>query len=249
VDIEEYKKLRVEGREQLLEKIINTFIPLNPVAIHQFGSGPKGYKDEFSDIDVWITFKDSQIPDITKTLSRIFAGVAPVLVKHHSRTWSPVGGNSSSIIHRTKFGLFLVDYYVSQFSETIIPKGSKILWGNDLLKIGEWKLNKNTNPNIHDSHTLKKDIDLLLDLIFVGVKGVARKWDNNDFLRTLKFVHQNFLKRNPGRIKRRRISLDFKSFHRLLSDLGKVSNKRQRLAIENIKNYLGQVDDLYLSKR
>lgn len=245
MDIAEFKHQRITGREQLLKKIVDTFKPLSPLAIHQFGSGAQGFKDEFSDLDIWITFKDSQINTVLKQISQIFGSIAPVLIKHHSKSWSPVGGSSFSIIHHTESGLFVVDYYISKFSQTVIKKDSLVLFGDDSLKRGDLRLNKNLDKNIHDSHTQKKDIDLLLDLIFISTKGIVRKWPNDDFINTLKTVHRRFRKRYPGKIKRRYLSLNFKSNYRLLSDLYKISNQRQRQAIKKIRKYLQQVNNLY----
>ena len=42
---EEFRQKKIEGRKQLLEKIIDTFKSLHPVAIYQFGSGTTGFKD------------------------------------------------------------------------------------------------------------------------------------------------------------------------------------------------------------
>ena len=241
MDIEEFKKKRIEGRKELLEKIIDTFKSLKPVAIHQFGSGIKGFTDELSDIDIWVTFKDDEIKIILKKLNKIFNDIAPILVKHHSKSWSPIGGSSNSIIHDTKFGLFVVDYYISKLSETVILKDSVALYGSDTLKRGEWRLNKETNKNIHDSHTFKKDIDLLLDLIFISVKGIVRKWENEDFVNILKTVHRQFRRRYDKKIQRRSVKLDFKTDYKLLSDLYRISNKRQKRAINKIRIYIKQV--------
>src|SRR5689334_23091449 len=108
MDLKEFRQNRIKGRQQLLEKIIEEFKSLDPVAIHQFGSGPNGFKDEFSDIDIWITFKDSEIKNILPKLGQVFNQIAPVIVRHHSKTWSPVGGSANSVIHETEFGLFVV---------------------------------------------------------------------------------------------------------------------------------------------
>ena len=72
MNIDEFKQKRIESRKQLLEKIVRSFKLLNPVAIHQFGSGGKGFKDEFSDIDVWVTFEDNEIDFVLKKLSKVF---------------------------------------------------------------------------------------------------------------------------------------------------------------------------------
>lgn len=243
---EKFKQKRIEGRKLLLEKIVNTFKALDPVAIYQFGSGTKGFKDEFSDIDIWVTFEDNKVDDILKRLNNIFENIAPVLLRHYSKSWSPVGGSANSIIHDTEFGPFVVDYYISKFSETVIKEDSKVLFGDDSLKRGTWRLNKEVDKNIHDSHTLKKDVNLLLDLIFISIKGIVRKWEGDDFLNTLRTVHRDFRRRYDGKIPRRRISLSFRSNLRLLSDLYYIANKNQRKAISKIRRYAKQVETLHV---
>lgn len=245
MDREKFRQKKIEGRKQLLEKIIDTFKSSHPVAIHQFGSGTTGFKDEFSDIDIWITYEDNKINDVLKQLSNILRDIAPVLIKHHSKSWSPVGGSANSIVHDTEFGPFVVDYYISKLSETVIKEDSKVLFGDDSLKRGAWKLNKEVDKDMHDSHTQRGDINLLLDLIFISIKGIVRKWEDDDFLNTLRAVHRDSRKRYDGKIKRRRISLSFRSNYRLLSDLYHIANKSQRRAIFKIRRYAKQVEALY----
>ncbi len=245
MDKQTFKQKRILERQKLLEKIIDTFTALDPYAIHLFGSGGTEFKDEFSDIDIWITFEDNQIKAILKKLTAVFNEIAPVLIRHHSRSWSPVGGSANSVIHDTTAGPIVVDYYISKHSETVLKADSRILFGNDDLKRGEWRLNKHINPNIHDSHTRTKDISLLIDLICISIKGIVRKWDDGSFITTLKTVHAAFRKRYDNIIKRRQIALTFRSNYRLLSDLYKIANKKQRRAILKIRKYSREVERLY----
>ncbi len=223
MNIKEFKKYRIEGRKKLLSKILEVFKKLNPVAIHQFGSGATDYKDEFSDIDILITFKDSEIENVLPKLNRIFKNIAPVLVKHHSKSFSPTRGSATQIIHETSFGLFQVDYYISKDLKVVIKP----------------------NKNIKEPHTLKKDINLLLCLIFISVKGIIRKWDSPDFVNNLKIVHQKFRKRHRNKIRRRKITLSFKFNYKLLFDLYPIANQKQKKAILKIKDYLTQVEKIY----
>lgn len=245
MDINEFKQKRIDSRMKLLEKIVENFKLLNPVAIHQFGSGGKGFKDEFSDIDIWITFEDAEIGLVLKKLSKVFNDIAPVLIRHYSRSWSPVGGSANSIIHDTEFGPIVVDYYISKHSETVIKEDSVVLYGDDVLKRGEWRLNKEIDKDIHDSHTFKKDVNLLIDLIYISIKGIVRKWDNDEFINNLKRVYKLFRERYDIKMKRRHINLSYKSYLKLLSDLYKISNNGQKKAINKIRKYIKQVSLLY----
>lgn len=240
-----FKQKRILERQKLLTKIIATFSALDPYAIHLFGSGTAEFRDEFSDIDIWITFEDDQIKAILKKLTSVFTEIAPVLIRHHSRSWSPVGGSANSIIHDTQTGPIVVDYYISKRSETVIKQDSLIVYGHDDLKRGEWRLNKHVDTDTRDTHTPTKDIRLLIDLICISIKGIVRKWDDDTFLTTLKTVHTAFRKRYGDMIKRRQISLSFKSNYRLLSDLYKIANKKQRRAIRKIRAYSREVEELY----
>lgn len=245
MDREEFRQKRIEGRKQLLEKIVDTFKSLHPVAIHQFGSGVNGFKDEFSDIDIWITFKDDEIENVLKKLNTIFKNIAPVVVRHHSKSWSPVGGSANSVIHETKNGLFIVDYYISKYSETVIKEDSVVLYGDDTFPRGGWRLNNEVNKNIRDSHTLKNDVNLLLSLIFISSKIIIRKRKNDDFVNIIKTVHGNFRKRHKKKIKRRRIGLSFRVDYKLLADLYAISSKNQKKSILKIEEFLRQIQRLY----
>ena len=156
-----------------------------------------------------------------------------------------MGGSANSVIHDTEFGPFVVDYYISKLSETVIKEDSRVLFGDNSLKRGTWRLNKEIDKNMHDSHTLRKDINLLLDLVFISIKGIVRKREGDDFVNTLRTVHRNFRKRYNGTIKRRQINLSFRSDYRLLSDLYHLANKNQRKAISKIRRYAKQVEALY----
>jgi hypothetical protein len=85
----------------------------------------------------------------------------------------------------------------------------------------------------------------LIDLIFISIKGIVRKWDDGVFINNLKTVFKLFRKKYEGKLKRRYINLSFKSYLRLLSDLYKISNKNQKRAINKIRRYIKQVDILY----
>lgn len=246
--IDEFRKKRVLGREIILKRIIESFKNDDIIAIHQFGSGVGGFRDEFSDIDIWITIKDDKVKETVSKLSRIFNRIAPVLVRHHSKSWSPVGGSANSVIHENEYGLFVVDYYISKLSETVIKQDSKVVYGVDNLQRGEWKLNRHVDKKIHDNHTIKKDLDLLIDLIFVSIKKIVRNETGDEFVMTLKTVHKRF-REKYGKLKPRQIRLTFRSYLRLLSDFYLISNKRQRRAINKIKYFIREVAVVYNIKQ
>lgn len=239
--LEEFRQARIRGREELLSKIVEVFAKFKPVAIYQFGSGAQRYKDEFSDLDIWLAFADDEVRAVVESQNKIFKRIAPVLVKHQSKSWSPLGGSATLIIHKTKFGLFQVDYYISKLSNTFIKPKAKLLHGRDMLKRGEWILDKDAKESL----TFRRDVNLLLCLVFIGIKGIIRKWKGPEFENTIKLVHKRLQNNYSKRIKGRRIKLSFKLIYRLLADLDNLSSKSQKRAIEEIDQYAKMVEGLY----
>lgn len=233
----DFLKRRAENREKLLAKIVKEFQTLDPATIHLFGSGVNGFKDEFSDIDIWVTIDDGKLKNTLNHLTSIYKSIAPILLKHNSKTWSPVGGRASSIIHEFNGDLFVVDYYISKLSETILPYNAKRLFGVDSITKGEWRLNQHVYPKMKDTHTLRKDVDLLLDLIFISYKGIIRQWQDDDFINTIKKLHQNIRQNYKVELTARHISLNIKSNDRLLNDLCQIANQRQKKVVDKIREF------------
>lgn len=239
---DEFKQNSITGRKQLLEKIKTVFMDSGAKTIYEFGSGTKGFRDEFSDIDILIVFDDSNLNKLLPKLNTCFKNIAPVLSLHHSKSWSPIGGSANSVLHETENGLFIVDYYISKSSETGSIKSNDLV--DNFLEKGIVKLNRHIYKDMNDNHTLKSDIDLLLNLIVISVKKIVRN-DDDEFVNTLKDVHRAFRKTHPNKIKRRRINLSYKSSYRLLTDLNRISNKRQKRTIYKIRKYIKQIEALY----
>lgn len=241
-----FLKRRVENREKLLAKIVKEFQALDPLAIHLFGSGVNGFKDEFSDIDIWVTIDDDKLKNSLNHLTSIYKSIAPILLRHNSKTWSPVSGRASSIIHEFNGDLFVVDYYISKLSETILPSCSKRLFGADTLNKGEWRLNRHVHKEMKDTHTLRKDVGLLLNLIFISYKGIIRQWQNDEFINTIKKVHQNIRQKYKVELTARRISLTNESNDRLPDDLYQIVNQRQKKVVNKIREFGRLVEQNYL---
>lgn len=222
MNLAEFKKTRIEGRKRLLIKILKIFKQFKPTVIYQFGSGASGYKDEFSDLDIWITFPENEISTVLKNQSKIFKSISPVLLKHSSKSWSPKGGSATQIIHKTEYGLFQVDYYISTLRKA-----------NIIIR------------DTGESHTFKKDLTLILALSFTLVKGIIRDWKSPDFVNNIKIVYKRILENYGKKIKHRQVKLSFKFIHTLLIDLYPLANNTQKKAIDKIRSYTEEVEALY----
>ncbi len=226
----EFRKTRVEGREELLKKILEVFKHFKPIKIQQFGSGKGGYKDEFSDIDLWITFEEDQIKSVVKNQAKIFKSIAPILVKHSSKSWSPKEGSATQIIYNIKHSSFQVDYYIS-----------KDFYQDDFFR----SIQERSKNSRKKSHTLKKDIDLFLCLILISIKGIIRKWESPEFENNIKIVYKRLRMSYGQKLKHRQVKLNFKFIYRILDDLYPVASKTQQKAINRIRNYTALVESSY----
>lgn len=241
MDKEEFKQKRIEGRKELLEKIIEIFKKLNPVAIHQFGSGASGYKDEFSDIDIWVTFKDDQIDEIVKQREKIFKSIGSILIKHESKTNSPLGGSATLILYNNADGIYQVDFYISKVSETVILKDARVLYGSDSFPRGEWKL----SPGLKERKGLGRMMNFLIVMSFILTKGVIRKWERGDLEEIIKKAYMMVQEKSGTTLKQLPGKISFKLIYNILENLYPLANNKQRQAITKIKDFAKEVQKLY----
>ena len=212
---------RVDGRGKLLKKIVETFEDLNPVAIHQFGSGASGYKDEFSDLDLWITFKKEKIDEVLKQQEKIFRKIAPVLIEHHSKKNSPVGGGATLVIYSLPEGLFQVDFY---FATEKFPKG-------------EWKL----SPEVDERKTLRKDLTYLIVMGFILIKGIIRLWGKSEAMETVRKVYKRVEEKSGMKFAPLPEDLNFGFITTLLENIRPLASREQQKAISSIENFAQQI--------
>src|SRR4051794_23756505 len=107
----QFREEKIKGREEIKNVAIGVLKGLKPVAIHQFGSGAIQFRDEFSDIDLFTTLSDEQFLKLVPRRDKIYAQVAPILIRLFHRTPNPVGWYHDLVIHETEHGLYHIDYY------------------------------------------------------------------------------------------------------------------------------------------
>lgn len=239
--LQEFKKRRIKGRERLLQKILEVFKELTPVAIHQFGSGAYGYKDEFSDLDIWITFEDNKIEQVVRDQKRIFKSMAPILIQHKSKKNSPIGGSATLVIYNIEQELFQVDYYLSKLSETVIKDDAKILFGDDTLIRGEWRLDKEAS----ERKSLQKRITFLVVMAFISIKGVIREWKSPEFENTIETAYKKVGELSKSNLKPLPQKLSFELIYSLLDNLAPLTNREQKKALETIDSFTKTVQTIY----
>lgn len=230
MNLNEYKENKIKGREILHNKILETFKSLNPISIHQFGSVVNGYRDEFSDLDMWITFEDDVIDEIINRRDEIYSKIAPILIKNENPQNSPFGGKYSLVVFDTEYGLYHVDFYLSKKSQTNIRPESIFHYGSDELPRGEWILDKEAMSEESADFIL----DFLICMLFIGIKMVVRK--NTEFLDFLLNTYYQAKLKYFYNMKDIKNNYDMETLINILNELSSQSNPKQKYAIEKIKD-------------
>lgn len=240
MSLDKFRKNKIKGREILHNKILETFKSLNPFSVHQFGSGVNGYRDEFSDLDMWITFDDDVIAGIVNKRDKIYSKIAPVLIKNENPQNSPLGGKYSLVIFNTEYGLYHVDFYLSKKSQTNIRPESIFHHGSDELPRGEWILDKEARSEENADFIL----DFLICMLFIGIKMVIRK--NKEFLDfLLSSYNQAKLKYFPN-MKDIENNYDIETLNNMINELLSQTSPKQKHAIEKIKEDYIKIKQLFL---
>lgn len=238
---EEFKKQKVEGREVLFNKIIETFKKLDPIAIHQFGSGINNYRDEFSDLDIWIIFPDEAIKEIVHNREEIFANIDPILVKSDAPQNAPIEGSYTLVLYDTSAGLYHVDFYLSPKSGNNVRTDAKLLYGDDSLPRGEWILNRDAKGAWSADHVF----DQALAMTFILNKAIIRGGWNETHAEYIRSVYKDFGEITNQILPPLPKSADFVFINTIFDNLTPYANERQRKAIEKLKSYTNQLEKLY----
>lgn len=241
MDRTKFREEKIEGREILHKNILNTLKLLNPVAIHQFGSGVNGYRDEFSDMDIWVTFRESELGDIIQKRDEIYSQVAPVLIKSEAPQNAPLGGKYSLVIYDTDHGLYHVDYYLSAESNTNIRPEAIFHHGSDELPRGEWILDRNAITQ----ESLEETMNQTITMAFILTKAIIRGGWNTTHADYLRSLYKDIQRIKGKDLRSLPESSDFTFLNALLDSLDSDANDQQRLALSKIKDYVGKVEILY----
>lgn len=158
--------------QKRLKEIIQLFEPL-AIEGHLLGSLAKGNGDILSDIDIWLTFKDGDMEKIFKNRLDYYRIIGDVLQVFEAPQNSPINGISSSVLYKTKVGLFQVDYYLCPQSTSFKTDESKKLFGNIDLSVGLFELNP---QKVSVSESFR--VDFVINLIFRAIKKVVRQGED-----------------------------------------------------------------------
>lgn len=240
---EEFKKEKIEGREKLLEKIIEAFKEFEPVAIHQFGSGKEDYRDEFSDLDLWITLPEDQYENYLKKRLEFLGSIEPIFIKQDAKVWEKGGSveaNYTLVIHEIEGEFYHVDYYVAKRSKSKIWIDSKLIYGEDAVPRKDWVM----EMEVLEPYNLQTKIENIIFMSLIGVKGVVRGWDNG-FEKYLISIYENIEELSGEKLEVLPEKLSFEMLYKIFENIYPLASEKEKIKIDKIREYTEEVQQLY----
>ncbi|MBP9772976.1 MAG: nucleotidyltransferase domain-containing protein [Candidatus Pacebacteria bacterium] len=219
-----------------LEKIKQVFESV-ALEAHLHGSLARDDSDNFSDVDIWITFKDEDFQSALKNRFDLYSQIGEIVHIVEPPQNAPIDGIQSNVLYKTKVGLFIVDYSLCPHATSFILQDSKKLFGNIDLPNGKLGLNPK-KITVDENYRL----DFFISFIFGTIKkivrydieplnGVFREYDN--------LVNKYGFKLKDVDIK----DHSFNNLKKISSNIYEIANEKQKNAITEIGNFLKLVEE------
>lgn len=138
---------------------------------HVLGSVARGDSDPYSDLDVWLTFKDEDFSSVMENRIDLFNKIGQVISVIEPHQNAPINGIFSAVLFRTSNQLLNVDFYFCPQSTAFTTDESKQIFGDEsLLPIGKLGLNP-------QSKTVTKEyrIDFCTSFLMTSIKKISSK--------------------------------------------------------------------------
>lgn len=224
-------------RENKLSKIKEVF---ENIALegHVLGSVARRDSDPYSDLDVWITFKDEDFSTAMENRMDLFNKIGQVISIVEPPQNAPVGGIFSAVLFKTSRRLLTIDFYLCPQSTAFITDESKKMFGDSL------SLPKGTLGLNPQKVTVTKDyrIDFCTGFLMTSIKKLARK---NDQPLDALFREYNYLREKYDIPVKELQNFDH-TFTQLLEvseNLKEVANDIQKNVITEIENFAKLVEE------
>ncbi|MDD3940618.1 MAG: hypothetical protein PHQ01_03560, partial [Candidatus Pacebacteria bacterium] len=224
-------------RENKLGKIKEVF---ENVALegHVLGSVARRDSDPYSDLDVWITFKDEEFISTMKSRMEFFNKIGQVVNVVEPPQNAPVGGIFSAVLFKTSRRLLTIDFYLCPQSAAFITNESKSIFGeSQMVPVGILGLNPQKVAVTKDYR-----IDFCTGFLMTSIKKLARK--NENPLEAL-FREYNYLREKYDIPVKEITNLEhtFKELYKVIENLKDVANDKQKKVIIEIKNFAKLVEE------
>lgn len=225
---QEFVNQRLQLIDQFVSRLKDSAESHGALAVHLLGSLGRKSFDGFSDIDVWITFGDTEIRDIVETRTAMYSEIGKILTYHESPQNSPVGGAYSLVLYQTDYGPLQVDFYLAPLSNSCVAAQSTPILERVEIPIGEWVLNRGGSAE----QSLGERIDFLTCMSFIAVKKLAR--GHLAFLQFLDDVYQQTVQTYGLRQSIIATIVSFDSLQTMLESLAPCASGDQLEAIREV---------------
>lgn len=223
-----------EARSEILQQIQNVF---ESIAIegHIFGSLARGTADVWSDIDIWLVFKNEDIQDVLKKRREYYDKLGEVVHIVEPPQNSPIEGIQSAVLYKTKVGLLMLDYYLCPLATAFITTESKKIFGGIELPLGE----AGFNPQ-KVLVTKAYRIDFFISFIFNGIKKIARK-DYEGFANIVTEYGYLSERYDIPVAPLTDTAPSFKTLEQMIANIQQFADEKQRRALDEIGAFMEQV--------
>jgi predicted nucleotidyltransferase len=222
-------------RKKRVEKIVDVFKDFATEA-HLHGSMARGDSDNFSDIDVWLTFKDKEFESVLENRFKLYSQVGEVIHVVEPPQNAPINGIQSNVIYKTKAGLLVVDYSLCPESTSFVTEDSKKLFGSIDLPHGISGVNPQ-KVQVGENYR----IDFFISFINGAIKKLVRKTPNA--LEKM-FVEYGYLSERYNLKTEPIINTEntFEALKKVIVKIEKISNEQQKIALSEILNFIKQFE-------
>jgi hypothetical protein len=223
--------------ENVVQEVIHYFKE-KAIEGHIFGSIARGTNDALSDIDLWLTFEDTEIQHILEGRFVTYAQFGEIILLHEMQNNFPLDGIQTAILYKIGGELIRVDWYLCPISSSRILPDSRILFENKKVEVG------NIIPETKRSPRDTSDrITFFISMCFNGIKKVVR--NEPAFMDFLIEAFKKYEKEIPELSTIPKEST-FNTIRKSLEILTTVSNQEQKKAISEIEQFMTKVESILI---
>ncbi len=224
-------------RENKLGKIKEVFENI-ALECHVLGSVARRDSDPYSDLDIWITFKDNDFASVMENRIDLFNKIGQVIRVVEPHQNAPIDGVFSAVLLKTSKRLLTVDFYFCPQSTAFTTDESKEVFGdNSSLPIGKLGLNPQSKIVTEEYR-----IDFCTGFLMTSIKKLARKNERplDALLKEYAYLRDRYS------IPVKEISDPEHTFAQLLQiseNLKEAASDLQKKAITEIENFAKTVEE------
>jgi predicted nucleotidyltransferase len=235
--IQKFHNSLVNARNQVFDNIQRVFSG-KAIEAHVFGSVGRKDSDSYSDLDMWLTFKDADISDVLAKRFDSYSAIGDIVHVCEPPQNSPIDGIHSFVLYKTPAGLLQVDYYLCPQATSFQTKESRKIFGDVCLPQGELGFNKQ-KVTVDESYR----IDFVIFISFIAIKNLARKKEDalSDLFREyINLSEQYSIITDPLPNKEN----TFATFRQVITNLKKIANNQQTRALLEIETFSQEVESI-----